>query len=81
MIGDRLTASQIDGWRRYWTAEPWGDVRADIRLEAHAQRHTHGVEGVSAVWPHWPREESPEEIATKLAKAKAKRRETLKNGA
>jgi len=55
-------------------------VRADIRLEAHAQRHTHGVEGVSAVWPHWPREESPEEITDKLAKAKAKRLETLKNG-
>ena len=81
MIGDRLSASQIDGWRRYWSQEPWGDVRADMRHEAYAQRHLHGVEGVSGVWPHWPREESPEEIANKLAKAKAARLETLKNGA
>jgi hypothetical protein len=81
MIGDRLSASQIDGWRRYWAAEPWGDVRADMRQEAYAQRHLHAIEGVSGLWPHWQPEETQEEIMAKLRRLKAEQLERRTNGA
>ena len=67
----------MDGWRRYWCDEAWGDVRADMRMEAYAQRHTHGVENVSGLWPHWPPKEDPQAVLEKLRKAKTERKAAI----
>lgn len=67
----------MDGWRRYWCEEAWGDVRADMRFEAYAQRHVHAVENVSGLWPHWPPKEDPQEVLAKLRKAKAERKAAI----
>ena len=67
----RITYSQWLGWLAYYNAEPWGELRADLRGLVQAQfvnahRMPPGFELPSPTYPYWE-DTSPEGIAAKVA--------------
>ena len=56
----RLTWQQIEDWRTYYDCEPWGEVRADLRLEnqrllSEGRVYETGAPP-NAVWPYYEAE-------------------------
>jgi hypothetical protein len=70
MLAD-MPADLLDWWSRFWTVEPWGDLRADQRAAAQAMWNTapYAPDGVDLPSLDFPYFRDADEQVTERIKA------------
>lgn len=62
-----MTEKQFRDWEDYYQHEPWGEARADLRMEAYQLRLMKRVwgsedEAPAGRWPYFPDGKKPDDI-------------------